>query len=92
VVRLGRNERNGDTPEKRNEEVIEQRQAGAAGRDHVLEAEGPAGGVSVHDEDEGREAGLAQDRAGRIRFVVYTRNIRPPLVAGTWMKECSRRA
>jgi hypothetical protein len=45
--------------------VIEQGHAGAGGGDHVLEAEGAASGVGVHDEDEGQKGGFADEGLGR---------------------------
>ena len=43
----------------------EQRHAGAGVADLLFEAEGPTGGVGVHDEDEIEESGFANDGRGR---------------------------
>jgi hypothetical protein len=56
---LGGDERNRDAPEKWNEQVKEQGHAGTGVADLLFEAEGAAGGVGVHDEDEVEEGGFA---------------------------------
>src|SRR5258707_5474545 len=62
---FGGDEGNGDAPEKRDQQVIQQGHAGAGGGDHVLEAEGATGGVGVQDEDEGEKRGFAGEGLGR---------------------------
>ena len=62
---LSGDERDGDAPEERNEQVIEQSHAGTGVADLLFEAEGPAGGVGVHDEDEIEESGFADYGHGR---------------------------
>src|ERR1700741_2859530 len=52
-------ERDGYAPEKRNEQMIEQRHAGTGIADLFFEAEGSSGGVGVHDKDKGEKRGLA---------------------------------
>src|SRR5437016_6020976 len=63
-----RYQRNGNAPEKRNEQVIEQRQPGPARRDHVFQPERPAGGVRKHHEDERQQGGFAH-RPARFVFL-----------------------
>src|SRR6266404_4248365 len=58
-------EGNGDTPEKRDQQVIQQGHAGAGGGDHVLKAEGATGGIGVQDENEGEKSGFADEGLGR---------------------------
>src|SRR5882762_7132763 len=62
---FGGDERNGDAPEKWDQQVIQQGHAGAGGTDHVFEAEGATGGVGVHDEDEREKSGFADEGLGR---------------------------
>ena len=47
-----------------NQQVIEQGHAGAGVADLLFEAEGAAGGVRVHDEDEGEKGGFADEGLG----------------------------
>src|SRR5258708_138466 len=56
---FGGDERNRDAPEEWNEQVIEQGHARAGAADLLFEAEGAAGGVGVHYEDEGEKGGFA---------------------------------
>ena len=60
------NERDGNRPEERNHQQVDQSQAGAGGGDHVLEAEGAAGAVREHDPDEIEEAGFTDGGFGAV--------------------------
>ena len=75
---LRSHQRNRNAPEKRDEEVIEQRQPRTAGRDLVFEAEGSAGRVGVHHKDEGQQGGLAGGRGCGARFAGIGGNVRRP--------------
>src|SRR4029077_11450001 len=56
---LGSDQRDRDEPEERNEQMKEQGHAGTGAADLLFEAEGAAGGVGVHDEDEVEKGGFA---------------------------------
>src|SRR5712675_3725522 len=62
---FGGDKRNGDAPEKRDQQVIQQGHAGTGGGDHVLKAEGATGGIGVQDENEGEKSGFADEGLGR---------------------------
>src|SRR5262249_27631127 len=52
---FGGDQRHGNRPEEGNNEQVDQRHAGAGGRDHVLETERSAGAVREHHPDEVEE-------------------------------------
>jgi hypothetical protein len=59
-------ERDRDAPEKWNQQMKEQRHAGAGVADLLFEAEGATGGVGEHDEDEVEKGGFADDGRGWV--------------------------
>ena len=71
-----RHQRDGNAPEKRQHQQVDQRHPRARGGHHVLEPEGPARGVGKHHEDEIEESGLAEGGGWVVSaqgFVVNTR-------------------
>src|SRR5450631_485733 len=67
---FGRDQRNRDAPEKRNEQLIQQRHTRARRTYLIFQAEGPGSVVGVHHEDEREETDFSYStrRGGNISF------------------------
>ena len=55
---FGGSEGDGDAPEQRKQQMVEEREAGSAGGDLLFETEGAGRRVGIHDEDEIEQTGF----------------------------------